>query len=62
MTTTDIDGSPLLILSKREAKALCEYFQDENFFRNYAVLTGVWSKAEKVANDDSSRRGVPAHA
>lgn len=48
--TTDVDGSPLLILSKREAKALCEYFDDENYYRNPETLSRIWDKAEEVAN------------
>ena len=47
MTSTDIDGSPILILSKREAEALCVYFAEENFFQDYHVLTGIWEKAER---------------
>jgi len=46
---TDIDGSPLLVLSKREAKALCEYFEDENFYRQFHTLAGIWDKAEVCA-------------
>lgn len=48
MPSTDIDGSPLLILSRREAQALCDYFQDDNFYSHYHDLVSVWKKAEEV--------------
>lgn len=54
--TTDIDGSPLLILSKREAQALCEYFRDENYNRQFYTLSSIWDKAEAVCNEVTCER------